>query len=83
VRDVDAPEGGAASLGLPHLLLHSVAPDRATYLQRPDLGRKLDANSQALLVPGDYDAALVIADGLSAPAVHHHAVPRSMRCSRC
>jgi ethanolamine ammonia-lyase small subunit len=63
----------AASLGLPHLLLHSAAPDRATYLRRPDLGRKLDANSRALLSPGGYDAALVIADGLSAPAVHHHA----------
>ena len=24
------------------LRLHSAAPDRATYLQRPDLGRKLD-----------------------------------------
>ena len=65
----------AASLGLPHVLLHSAAPDRATYLRRPDLGRKLDANSRALLSPGDYDAALVIADGLSAPAVHHHAAP--------
>src|SRR5579863_5371436 len=59
----------AASLGRPHLLLRSAAPDRTTYLRRPDLGRKLSAESRALLNPGDYDAALVIADGLSAPAV--------------
>ena len=65
----------AASLGLSHLLLHSAAPDRATYLRRPDLGRKLNPDSRALLSPGAYDAALVVADGLSAPAVHHHAAP--------
>jgi ethanolamine ammonia-lyase small subunit len=66
-----------ASLEFPHLLLHSAAPDRAAYLRRPDLGRRLSEESRALLnaVPqkGDYDAAIVIADGLSAPAVHHHA----------
>lgn len=62
-----------ASLGVPHILLRSAATDRPTYLRRPDLGRKLSAASH--LEPGDYDAAIVIADGLSAPAVHHHAVP--------
>src|SRR5215472_4954180 len=62
-----------ASLGIPHLLLHSAAPDRATYLRRPDLGRRLAPDTQ--LDRGDYDAAIVIADGLSAPAVHHHAAP--------
>jgi len=62
-----------ASLGVSHLLLHSAAPDRAAYLRRPDLGRKLSEDSRALLERGDYDAAIVIADGLSAPAVHHHA----------
>jgi ethanolamine ammonia-lyase small subunit len=62
-----------ASLGIGHLLLHSAAPNRATYLRRPDLGRRLSEASRKLLIQGDYDAALVIADGLSAPAVHHHA----------
>ena len=62
-----------ASLGVPHILLRSAAPDRATYLRRPDLGRQLGADTQ--LEGGDYDAAIVIADGLSAPAVHRHAVP--------
>ena len=33
------------ALDLPTLLLHSQAKDRATYLQRPDLGRRLDAAS--------------------------------------
>ncbi len=40
--------GVAASLqdlGFETLLLHSQATDRATYLQRPDLGRRLDAAS--------------------------------------
>ena len=61
-----------ASLGIPHVLLHSAAQDRATYLRRPDLGRRL---AECRLDRGDYDAAIVIADGLSAPAVHRHAVP--------
>jgi ethanolamine ammonia-lyase small subunit len=64
-----------ASLGLPHLLLRSAAPDRATYLRRPDLGRTLTAPSRASLQKGDYDAAIVIADGLSALAIQHHAAP--------
>jgi ethanolamine ammonia-lyase small subunit len=59
--------------GRPHLALHSAAGDRATYLRRPDLGRRLSPESRALLTKGEYDAAIVIADGLSAPAVHHHA----------
>jgi ethanolamine ammonia-lyase small subunit len=63
------------SLGLPHQLLTSAASDRATYLRRPDLGRRLSSASREKLARGDYDAAIVIADGLSAPAVHHHAVP--------
>ena len=61
------------SLGVPHVLLRSAAHDRATYLRRPDLGRKLAADTR--LERGDYDAAIVVADGLSAPAVHRHAVP--------
>jgi ethanolamine ammonia-lyase small subunit len=59
-------------LGIP---LHSAARDRATYLRRPDLGRRLDPESAELLQPGDFDAVIVIADGLSATAVHRHAIP--------
>ena len=74
-RDAVYQELDANSLGSPHLLLHSAAPDRTTYLRRPDLGRVLDEPSRALLKPGDFEAAIVIADGLSATAVHRHAVP--------
>jgi ethanolamine ammonia-lyase small subunit len=74
-RDAVYHELDPASLGVPHLLLRSRAGDRTTYLRRPDLGRSLSEESRALLQPGDYDAAIVIADGLSATAVHHHAVP--------
>lgn len=63
----------------PPLLLQSQAVDRMSYLQRPDLGRKLDDASFASLKPyqvtSPYDLALVIADGLSATAIHHNAVP--------
>jgi ethanolamine ammonia-lyase small subunit len=59
--------------GLPTVTVRSAAPDRSHYLQRPDLGRRLDPECAGLLVPGGYDVAFVIADGLSARAVHDHA----------
>ncbi len=62
-----------ASLGVPHVLLRSAAPDRAAYLRRPDLGRRLAADPP--IEHGDFDAAIILADGLSAPAVHRHAIP--------
>lgn len=55
--------------------LQSQAPDRATYLRRPDLGRRLDPASRTLLHPGPHAAAIVVADGLSAQAIHNHARP--------
>lgn len=63
------------------LLLHSAATDRNSYLQRPDLGRKLsDASAQTLrdyaaARSGGVDLAIVVADGLSALAVHRHTLP--------
>ncbi|HEY1242450.1 MAG TPA: ethanolamine ammonia-lyase subunit EutC [Bryobacteraceae bacterium] len=74
-RDAVYQELDPASLGVPHVLLRSAARDRVTYLRRPDLGRILSQDSRRVLQPGEYDAALVIADGLSATAVHHHAAP--------
>jgi ethanolamine ammonia-lyase small subunit len=53
--------------------VHSSAPDRAVYLRRPDLGRRLADPGK--LERGDYDAVLILADGLSATAVHRHAGP--------
>jgi ethanolamine ammonia-lyase small subunit len=55
------------------MYLRSAARDRATYLRRPDLGRRLETNTR--LERGDFDVAMVVADGLSATAVHHHAGP--------
>jgi ethanolamine ammonia-lyase small subunit len=71
--------------GLQTLALHSAAADRATYLQRPDLGRQLDDRSRLALADvhdprtghGEAtrpDLAFVIADGLSALAIHQNAV---------
>jgi ethanolamine ammonia-lyase small subunit len=60
--------------GLPALALESQAGDRANYLRRPDLGRKLSSDSAALLTPGEFDVVFVIADGLSALAVERHAL---------
>ena len=63
--------------GLPSIALASAARDRNEYLRRPDLGRRLSVDSRERLAAlrADYDAAFVIADGLSALAVHRHAVP--------
>lgn len=57
------------------IAVRSLAPDRATYLRRPDLGRALDPRDVALLDPGEagFDLAFVVADGLSASAVAAHA----------
>lgn len=76
-----------SSLGGECLAVHSAAPDRLSYLQRPDLGRRLDARSREMLIgrsPSDgaaapdgraADLAIVVADGLSALAVGRHAPP--------
>lgn len=77
-------EGLSAQLieqGRDTLLLHSAASDRHTYLQRPDLGRRLNDESADLLKqhrldnPDGYDLAIVVADGLSSLAVHRNAIP--------
>jgi ethanolamine ammonia-lyase small subunit len=60
--------------GISSLALQSRAPDRATYLRRPDLGRALSEESAALLSPGEWDVVFVVADGLSALAVERHAL---------
>ncbi len=68
--------------------LHSRAADRMEYLQRPDLGRRLNEHSRALLqhdisggagsdvdVSSEYDLGIVIVDGLSSLAVQQNVVP--------
>jgi ethanolamine ammonia-lyase small subunit len=65
--------------GVAAVRLHSAAADRTTYLQRPDLGRKLDEPSRTALEQevrlASPELALVVADGLSALAVERHAAP--------
>lgn len=67
---VEALDG--LGLGTP-LVVASAAPDRATYLTRPDLGRVPGADLD--LGPGGAEVAVVVADGLSAEAVAKHAAP--------
>jgi ethanolamine ammonia-lyase small subunit len=74
-RDAVHEELDTGWLKRPHIEVASAAPDRQTYLRRPDLGRMLSTESAARLTPGEYDAVVAIGDGLSAPAIHHHASP--------
>ena len=68
------PERIAAALApLPCTIVRSQAVDRGAYLRRPDLGRRLDPGNAEALRPGDWDMAIVVGDGLSAPAAHAHA----------
>lgn len=57
------------------ITLRSNAADRASYLRHPQLGRTLRAEDAGKLAGGDYDLAIVLADGLSATAVERHAAP--------
>jgi ethanolamine ammonia-lyase small subunit len=62
------------SLGLPFVLAPSQAPDRTSYLQRPDLGRCLSPEAADRLAshrrPEGFDLTLILSDGLSAEAAH-------------
>jgi len=85
--DVAAMRGDCDALGLPVLHVRSAADGRESYLRRPDLGRRLHAESRGHLAAAcrarvaDHhsaepaDVVFVIADGLSAIAVQRHAVP--------
>lgn len=66
-----------AAIGAPVLSVASAADDRARYLMRPDLGRRLAPAADPILAPhaGDHDLVVVVADGLSARAVQAHAAP--------
>ncbi|MRW93442.1 ethanolamine ammonia-lyase subunit EutC, partial [Duganella sp. FT80W] len=74
------PSAAGGSAAAPAVHLHSAADSRAVYLQRPDLGRRLnDASRQQLqALPRDqagYDLAFVLADGLSSLALAQNAAP--------
>ncbi|RBO85957.1 ethanolamine ammonia-lyase subunit EutC [Marinomonas aquiplantarum] len=63
------------------LFLHSRATDRATYLQRPDFGRRLDQASAGSLdqhtqnSKAEYDLVIAVVDGLSSLAVEQNTMP--------
>ena len=70
--DVDALRSQLAALGYSPQAVASRAADRATYLTRPDLGRRLAENAT---LTGTAEIAVAIEDGLSAVAVQRHAAP--------
>lgn len=65
----------AAAIGRPTITVRSQAADRQAYLKRPDLGRLLHAEDAARLPASGDILAIIVADGLSATAVHAHAAP--------
>lgn len=70
------------SAGLSTTTLQSAAPDRRTYLLRPDLGRKLESTSRDTLAAlaasapaanSPQDLVIIVSDGLAAQAAERHA----------
>ena len=77
---VDELATALQSAGVTTVAVHSAATDRAQYLLRPDLGRRLDADSVERLRASAADTpacdlVIVIADGLSSLAIHRNALP--------
>lgn len=70
--DVAALLAELQAAGLPSIAVHSQAPDRRSYLLRPDLGRRLRDPAAIPRLPGTM--LFVVCDGLSATAVQRHAV---------
>jgi ethanolamine ammonia-lyase small subunit len=75
--DVARLAADLCAVGQEVLRVASQAVDRQTYLMRPDHGRALAPDSATTLrqYAQGYDVAFVVADGLSATAVQHHAAP--------
>jgi ethanolamine ammonia-lyase small subunit len=79
--DVGALAKRLQDAGLASLQVASAAGDRTTFLLRPDLGRRLPEASRTRLstaaagASAASDLVLVLADGLSAPAIERSALP--------
>ena len=74
--EADALAQKIEALGFASLRVATGAPDRATYLRRPDFGRRLAPESRTMLeaARGDpVDLVLLVADGLSSTAIHAQA----------
>lgn len=71
--DTDALVSALREVGLGEVqVVNSRAADRATYLRRPDLGRRLDSNVHLDAQPARI--GILLADGLSPQAVATHGV---------
>jgi ethanolamine ammonia-lyase small subunit len=70
----------AALAPLATQVVSSAARDRAQYLLRPDFGRRLDRASGDALRAGPFEAAFIIADGLSPAAANESAAPFIKAC---
>ncbi len=70
--DAAALKAALASVEVPVINLSSMAADRQTYLQRPDLGRCVDEASRKVMgrvsLLSNPDLCLILSDGLSATA---------------
>jgi len=76
--DVPALQAALHAQGWSTAQVRSRAPDRVTYLRRPDLGRVLDPHESAKLRAMNTlsgNICVVIGDGLSSLAVERHAAP--------
>lgn len=74
--DVLALQRELHALDFTTLAVSSMAGDRATYLRRPDLGRRLAEHDRRTLraaAPPAGRLVVVVGDGLSSLAVHRHA----------
>lgn len=84
--DVEALAEKVSGLGLDVISVHSKAPDRQSYLMRPDLGRRLDQLSCNKLLAkkttDSIDFLIVVGDGLSSLAVERHVVPFIMEIQK-
>jgi ethanolamine ammonia-lyase small subunit len=80
IFEADKLVADIAILGVQTITVESAAGDRTIYLQRPDLGRRLDAESEQRLKNlanqnAAPDLAIIVSDGLSALAVHRQVTP--------
>ncbi|PZR93026.1 MAG: ethanolamine ammonia-lyase [Stutzerimonas stutzeri] len=75
--DAEGVAGRLTQLGPAVIRADSAARSRDEYLRRPDLGRTLSSGSREALTArrGDFDLAIIVADGLSSTAVHQNAFP--------
>lgn len=85
--DTAALNAAVQALGFSTLQVHSRAPNRQTYLLRPDLGRSLNDESKQLLhslkPSTGFDLMIVVGDGLSSLAIQRHTAPLLSELRKC